>query len=144
MGKEKQEVFIFPVWRQGVGICHCLEAGDGEAAHWRERTLKDIDSINRFLVQCHRIAPSVNAIQASMLFVLFKYDEPVTQQELANELGVKPAMINRYLKPLFDRNGREMVVMKGWNCLYLTDLGKRYCNSLLTNTQYFFKNLDNQ
>lgn len=100
--------------------------------------MENIDSINKFLVQCHRIAPSVNAIQAAMMFVMHKHGEPVTQQEIANELGLKPAMINRHLRPLFDQSGREMVVMKGWNCLYLTDLGKRYCNSLIVNARHFF------
>ena len=100
--------------------------------------MKDLKSINKFLVQCHRIAPSVNAIQAAMMFVMHKYNEPVTQQEIANELGLRPAMINRHLRPLFDKSGRDMVTMKGWNCLYLTDRGKRYCICLITNARHFF------
>lgn len=98
----------------------------------------EIKEVNKFLVQCHRIAPSLTAFQVAMLFVMFDHKKPITQQEMANELGVRPAMINRYLKPLFDQTGREMVVMKGWNCLYLTDRGDRYCRSLITNARHFF------
>ena len=98
-----------------------------------------IKDINKFLVQCHRIAPALNAIQVAMLFFLFEQEEPATLQEMSNDLGVKPAMINRHLRPLFDNSGREMVVMRGFNCLYLTDRGERYCRSLLTNASHFFK-----
>lgn len=95
--------------------------------------------INKFLVQCHRIAPSLTAFQIAMLFVMNEREVPVTLQDLSKELGVKPAMVNRYLKPLFDRSGREMVIMEGWDCLYLSDRGKRYCRSLVTNARHFFK-----
>ncbi len=111
---------------------------DGVVRCMAEEYGLEIREVNKFLVQCHRIAPSLTAIQVSMLFTMFDHDEPMTQQELANELGIKPAMINRYLKPLFDQSGREMVVMNGWNCLYLTERGERYCRSLITNTRHFF------
>ena len=92
--------------------------------------------IIKFLTQCHRIAPSINAIQAAMLFALYNYSEPMTQKQLCSELGIKPGMSNRYLKPLFDRSGREMVIMKGWDHLALSDRGTGYCRSLLVNMKY--------
>ena len=103
--------------------------------------MKKLKPINKFLVQCHRIAPSLTAIQVAIILVMYEHDEITTQQEIMNELGISRALVNRQLKPLFDASGREMVIMKGWNCLYLSHRGERYCRSLLTNAEYFFNKL---
>ena len=101
----------------------------------------NLKELNKFLIQSHRIAPSVTPMQIAIMMVMFRYKEPSTLQEISNELGIKPARINRHIRPLLDQTGRDLISMKGWNCLSLTNTGDRYCRMLISNTEYFF-NID--
>ncbi len=118
---------------------------------------EDVKKVVKFLVQCHRLAPPVTSIQAAMMLEIYSADEPYTHQELANELGLTVSQIKRNCEKMSTNPKRQdklrrsdgssnwvdydrrLLELKNGRRMYLTDRGKSFCRSLLTNGRNYFR-----
>ena len=90
----------------------------------------------RYLVQCEKLAPSLTPIQIGILLVLMSEDRPMDYMELASELRISKNMIIKNCKFMLAKNGQDIIQRRDFK-ISLTDKGKLYCNSMVTNTSHF-------
>ncbi|MCW7551661.1 MarR family transcriptional regulator [Endozoicomonas gorgoniicola] len=93
----------------------------------------------KYLVQCEKLAPSLTPIQIGILLVLMHEDRPMDYMEIASELRITRSMTCKNAKFMLAKNGQDIIQRKDYK-ISLTDKGKLYCNSMVTNTTHFITN----
>ena len=76
----------------------------------------------KFLVQCHKIAPSITAMQAAVLLVLHKEDG-LDYDEIADRLSVTKSRVSKPIKFLLSsKNGQDVIERRDFKIhLYIED-----------------------
>ncbi|MET4695193.1 hypothetical protein [Endozoicomonas lisbonensis] len=88
-----------------------------------------------YLVQCEKLAPSLTPIQIGIMLLLMTENRPMDYTGIACELRVSKNMVAKNVKFMLAKNGQDVIQRKD-HSVVLTEKGKLYCRSIVTNTTY--------
>ena len=97
---------------------------------------KAVNPVLKYLVQCEKLAPSLTPIQIGILLLLMVEDEPMDYTSMACELRVSKNMVAKNCKFMLAKNGQDVIQRRDFK-ISLTEKGKIYCRSMVTNTTHF-------